>query len=302
MSKERELLNWALIFLHPNVSEEASNLHKEITELLAQPEPFKPDWANYTQGVEDGIYKAKHEPVTNEPTATAMAVMPNGEPVSDVYDAYEAGRKSVMVEQEPVAWKVVDKTTGDFMFSRVKPLKRTYLYDEVIPLYTSLPKREPLSEAVIVKMFGDHTTAIHADSYWAGIEDAGKSHGIGDKMTAIKEQTKVDWDKASIICTLNGYRWYLGPEAEQEMNWYDAKEWCQSNDGELPPRNILLECYMNEDINPLFKTESYWSSTALFDSSAWYQFFDLGNQNSYIHKTTNCYVRAVRAIKLEESR
>ena len=38
ISKERELLNWALIFLHPDVSEEASNLHKEIEELLAQPE------------------------------------------------------------------------------------------------------------------------------------------------------------------------------------------------------------------------------------------------------------------------
>ena len=110
------------------------------------------------------------------------------------------------------------------------------------------------------------------------------------------------WEHSPVICELNGYRWYLGPEAEEELTWKGAKSWCQSNDGELPPRNILLECYMNEDINPLFKTESYWSSTALFDSSAWYQFFDLGNQNSYIHKTTNCYVRAVRAIKLEESR
>ena len=35
MSKERELLNWALIFLHPN-----------IPELLAQPEPFSPDWVS----------------------------------------------------------------------------------------------------------------------------------------------------------------------------------------------------------------------------------------------------------------
>jgi hypothetical protein len=41
-------------------------------------------------------------------------------------------------------------------------------------------KREPLSEAVIVKLFGDHTIAIHADSYWAGIEDAEKAHGIGE--------------------------------------------------------------------------------------------------------------------------
>jgi len=38
MIKERELLEWALIFLQPHASEEALNLHKEITELLAQPE------------------------------------------------------------------------------------------------------------------------------------------------------------------------------------------------------------------------------------------------------------------------
>ena len=48
-------------------------------------------------------------------------------------------------EQEPVAWKVVDKTTGDFMFSRVKPNARSYTYDEVIPLYASPPKRKSLT-------------------------------------------------------------------------------------------------------------------------------------------------------------
>ena len=44
MIKERELLEWALIFLQPHASEEALNLHKEITELLAQPEQAPVAW------------------------------------------------------------------------------------------------------------------------------------------------------------------------------------------------------------------------------------------------------------------
>jgi hypothetical protein len=35
--------------------------------------------------------------------STAGAVMPNGVCVSNVYDAYEEGRKSVMSEQEPLS-------------------------------------------------------------------------------------------------------------------------------------------------------------------------------------------------------
>ena len=48
MSKEREILQKIL----------ATNwldyqLSCEVKELLAQPEPFKPDWADYRQGVAD---------------------------------------------------------------------------------------------------------------------------------------------------------------------------------------------------------------------------------------------------------
>jgi hypothetical protein len=56
----------------------------EINELISQPE------------------HTEQEPVTDKPTETAMAVMPNGVCVSNVYDAYEEGRKSVMSEQEPI--------------------------------------------------------------------------------------------------------------------------------------------------------------------------------------------------------
>jgi hypothetical protein len=44
----------------------------------------------------------------------------------------------------------------------------------------------------------------------------------------------------------------LGPDAPEVMTWESAKKWCQTVGGELPPRNILLETYMNGDIRKEF--------------------------------------------------
>ena len=74
MSKERETL---ITDLSINAGDGffyiTQKLQAEIRELLAQPEQNK-----------------------------AEAIMPNGVCVSNVYDAYEEGRKSVIVEQEPL--------------------------------------------------------------------------------------------------------------------------------------------------------------------------------------------------------
>ena len=78
-------------------------------------------------------------------------------------------------EQEPVAWKVIDKTNGEFMFSRVKPTERSYKYDVVIPLYTAPPKREPLGLEIM--------DVCGSEDYREGFNDgalyAEKCHGIG---------------------------------------------------------------------------------------------------------------------------
>ena len=57
MSKERELLARVL---ESRTFMQGVALRIEIEELLAQPEPFKPDWANYRQGVAD----SKREPLS----------------------------------------------------------------------------------------------------------------------------------------------------------------------------------------------------------------------------------------------
>ena len=102
-----------------------------------------------------------------------------------------------------------------------------------------------------------------------------------------------DWNKAPIICEINGYRWHLGPEADDEMNWQDANVWCESLGGELPPKGILLQAYLNEDIKPFFKPDWYWSSTEFNAAFAWIQNFSYDYQGNNF-KTANYYVRAVR--------
>ena len=57
MSKERELLKKILATGWLN-----NTISCEVEKLLAQPEPFKPDWDNYKQGVAD----SKREPLSEK--------------------------------------------------------------------------------------------------------------------------------------------------------------------------------------------------------------------------------------------
>jgi hypothetical protein len=109
------------------------------------------------------------------------------------------------------------------------------------------------------------------------------------------ERTNFNWADAPTICEINGSRWVLGQEAPEELNWADAVAWCKSVGGELPPRDILLHCYVNKEIRDLFTATNYWSSTELAATFAWGHDFDNGFQNSY-YKTVAFYVRAVRRL------
>jgi hypothetical protein len=100
MSKERELLKEIMshfakggitIRKFEDSSDVAETLHT-AQELLAQPEP-----------VTNGLTITSMAVMPNG-VSVGMAVMSNGVPVGNVYDAYEEGRKSVMVAQEHVAW------------------------------------------------------------------------------------------------------------------------------------------------------------------------------------------------------
>ena len=74
-------------------------------------------------------------------------------------------------KQEPVAW--MNDSGGCFLSDGNK-------YSENwTALYTSPPKREPLSDYATYDMFRASKQAVTASCYWAGIRDAEKAHGIG---------------------------------------------------------------------------------------------------------------------------
>ena len=123
-----------------------------------------------------------------------------------------------------------------------------------------------------------------------------KIKDLENQIEALKAQElSFNWNDAPVICEINGYRWHLGPETDKEMNWQDAKNWCVSVGGELPPRGILLQSYLNEEIKPLFKKEWYWASTEFGATHAWIQTFLNGNHGNY-GKICHYYVRAVRKV------
>ena len=193
MSRERKLLKKALKYVGLSSNDLAEDLYDEIDQLLAQPE---------------------QEPVTNEPTTTAMAVMPNGVRVSNVYDAYEEGRKSVMVEQEPVAWMnedfefyldeeiyngyLIPVYTSPFtqeieLLAQPEQEPDYYLWHgevheehptnegdpDVYPLYLTPPKREPLSdEEIDVWCQYNNIRALEKLRFQQGVLFAEREHGI----------------------------------------------------------------------------------------------------------------------------
>ena len=154
MTKERELLEKVISGDNKGDFFISYDLYKEIYEFLVHPE------------------QSEQEPVTDKPTETAMAVMPNGVCVSNVYDAYEEGRKSVMVEQEPVAWMF-----GNKLYKKLYGKNHLSLEERnsFIPLYTAPPKREPLGLEIM--------DFCGSEDYREGFKDgalyAEKCHGIG---------------------------------------------------------------------------------------------------------------------------
>ena len=109
MIKERELLEWVLIFLQPHASEEALNLHKEITELLAQPEQAPVAWRYKTHNrytyTEENYHELEGE---GEPL---YASPPKREHLSDneIFNAWSPSKKSPCVHSFKAGVKFAEK-------------------------------------------------------------------------------------------------------------------------------------------------------------------------------------------------
>ena len=149
MSRERELLQRVLdgdANRHWTIS---SRLYKKIEEVLAQPEQ------DNIQYLLDQVARLTAE--------NAMLKEKWSTPKPEQ-------------EQQPEAWIIVNKETGyRTQVSDLTPLLYHREIFEVIPLYTAPPKREPLSDEAIAKLWANKSPANEFEC----VRLVEKAHGIG---------------------------------------------------------------------------------------------------------------------------
>jgi len=85
-----------------------------------------------------------------------------------------------------------------------------------------------------------------------------------------------------------------GKFSKKEMNWQDARKWCEAQGGRLPTLGELLIACENKTKG--FKPSFYWSATAYNATYAWYVNFSAGVPSTY--NKNDAY--AVRCVKKSE--
>lgn len=102
-----------------------------------------------------------------------------------------------------------------------------------------------------------------------------------------------------LICTLDGYEYYLGPECPDELLWQEAIDWCKNlgHGYDLPNRIVMLAVCMNPTVSNHIRSNSYyWTSTEIDTSSAWGQYW-YSSGPGYQHSNSKTYARRVRAVR-----
>lgn len=148
---------------------------------------------------------------------------------------------------------------------------------------------------VMIAYANDTSSKIQRKNWDGEWEDLSVNHNPSFYATyeyRIKPKEAV---KGDFICEIDGVKWWLGPSSEKEMTWSDADEWCVDRGCILPPREVLLMCYLDENIRSQFKDEWHWSGSDHEDNLsiyAWAQGFSSGRQQLFPKRTT-FYVRGV---------
>jgi hypothetical protein len=82
---------------------------------------------------------------------------------------------------------------------------------------------------------------------------------------------------------------YWGETAEEELDWEEAKDWCEEQGGRLPTKIELLQAY--EEVDG-FIASLYWSATEANANTAYNVYFS--NCTTYYANKTNAFnVRCV---------
>ncbi len=86
-----------------------------------------------------------------------------------------------------------------------------------------------------------------------------------------------------------------GKTSDKELNWKEAKYWCEKQGGRLPTLIELQEAYADEKIRGSFQPVGYyWSSTETSANYAYYVNFLNGLTDYGAKAYTYLYVRCVR--------
>ena len=112
------------------------------------------------------------------------------------------------------------------------------------------------------------------------------------RIEKLEEKTKeiklTDW----ILQEIPAKHLEWGKTSEVEMNWQEAKDWCEKQGGRLPTIVELMEAYHGKIGG--FKDDFYWSSSESSATGPFFLGFDGGSVSTYFAKSNAYYVRCVR--------
>ena len=184
MSKERELLKECRLMLDNPINGTAGrNLQIKITELLAQPEAL-------SQVVDSDETASSYLDARLWEFIDMSACFPKAKPDPRIWDhVLIYAPKPEQAEQEPVAWQYRCQlgyeegrltwcgcSEDDYLAYQTPDMFENVTY-ETRKLYTSPPKREPLTMSTAIDtVIGEHVWYI--DGFTDGILYAEEHHGI----------------------------------------------------------------------------------------------------------------------------
>jgi hypothetical protein len=111
----------------------------------------------------------------------------------------------------------------------------------------------------------------------------------------IQDTLEYDWNFATSVCEVDGYRYKLGPRSPIKLHWFYASIWCRAIGGELP-NSVIAEILMQRFKTELMHNEYYWTSETDNVLKAYKKAFGINSKSVQIsnYVYSNSYAMAVK--------